>query len=150
MVLSTAPLVLRLPWGRPPFLPFHVFTLISREEVTAGAVGSSLEAAYLLGCRGILPQVSQAHKPAYLKQLSRPREEQVANQALVSKLGTGSSREGLVFKGSDQEMAPLGLRITHKIESFMEGALFIHDALIVGWLEHKCRQTVFLTCSLCS
>lgn len=48
------------------------------------------------------------------------RKEQVANQALISKLRTGFSREGLAFKGSDQEMVYLGLRITHRMESYIE------------------------------
>lgn len=48
------------------------------------------------------------------------RKEQVANQALISKLRTGFSREGLAFKGSDQEMVYLELRITHRMESYIE------------------------------
>lgn len=62
------------------------------------------------------------------------QKEQVANQALISKLRTRSSREGLAFKGSDQEIILLGLRITHRMESYIEEALFICDALIVGQL----------------
>lgn len=65
---------------------------------------------------------------------SNTRKEQVANQALISKLRTESSREGIAFKGSDQEMVYLGLRIKHRMESYIEEALFILDALIVGQL----------------
>lgn len=138
-VPSGSPLGSPPPRCLPPYLPFYIFAALWHfqervlKKVNAGAVGSLLKAVDILGCQGVFPQASQVNKPIYPEHISRSWEEAyLANQARISKLRTGSSREGLAFKGSAQKEVPL--RITCRMASYIEEAFFYKDALIVGWL----------------
>lgn len=95
-------------------------------------LASLLEAAYILDTKDFFLKPLKSTTPCPQSSSPDCGKNKLQIKLWSISLERGVLREGLVFKGSDQEMIPLRLEIKGKMKSYIEEALSINDVSVVG------------------